>query len=158
MWISIILLMRVNILYCQGNLEYMYCLFYNWIESMRVVCFRLLMQDYFWSSASLARIGYGDSCSACAPTRTWFYHIMIVVWIFEEVSVLCMEYYKGYGFLNDSIQSGDAFIFVFEADEPVINNWENFHRKKIKQASFLYFNPFIGTVIHKSNFRVILKF
>ena len=125
---------------------------------MYVVYVSPLKQDYFWSSASLDQIQYSDYCSVCAPTCTYLYHIMIVVWIFEEVSVLCMEYYKGYGFLNDSIQGGDAFIFVFEADEPVINNWENFHRKKIKQASFLYFNPFIGTVIHKRNFRVLLKF
>ena len=39
-------------------------------------------------------------------------------------------------FLNYLIHDSDAFIVVFEADRPVMNNWEDFHRNEIKQSVF----------------------
>ena len=35
-------------------------------------------------------------------------------------------------FLNDVMHDSDAFIILFKADVPVIDNWEDFYRKEIK--------------------------
>ena len=58
-----------------------------------------------------------------------------------------MKYYEEQGFLNDSIYECDAFIIVFKADVPVVDKWEGFHKKSIKQAEFVNFNHFKRTVI-----------
>ena len=57
------------------------------------MCVSPLKQAYFWLGVVSGRI-VRTLCSACAPTRTWLYRRMIVGRICEELSVLCMEYYK----------------------------------------------------------------
>ena len=82
-----------------------------------------LKRAYFWSIASLVRIRYGDSCSTCAPTRSWLYCRIIVAQTFEKVSVSCMGYYKGSNFSDFYfIYDGNAFIVVFKAVDTVIDN------------------------------------
>ena len=51
-----------------------------------------------------------------------------------------MVAYKGKDFLTfDSFYDRNVFIVVFEAVDPVIDNWEYFYRKSIKQYDFCYF-------------------
>ena len=69
-----------------------------------------------------------------------------------------MEDYEGQFSLNDSIHDNIVFIFVFEADGTVVDNWKDFHRKSIKKSAFFYFNHLRGKVIHERTFGKFLEF
>ena len=74
---------------------------------------------------------------------------MIVVWICGNSSDSCTHVCKEQNFRYFYlIGDGDMFIILFEADDPVVDNREDLHKKIIKQAAFCYLNPFCRTVIH----------
>ena len=49
---------------------------------------------------------------------------------------ILMDDYKVQSFLNVVIHDSHALIIIFEADGPLINNWEYFHGEEINQAFF----------------------
>ena len=102
---------------------YVLC-FSHLLESVQVVYVSPLKWDYFWSRLILYRICYGGFGNVCVPTCMRLYCRMIVGQSCEMVSVLCMEYYKGPVFLNDSRHDGDSFVILFKADGKVVDNGE----------------------------------
>ena len=114
------------------------------------LCVCLLKRAYFWSSMFLVRIRYGSSRNTYAPTCTWLFRRMIVVRSCDKFSGLCIcKFEKNRIFRTFYlVDDGYAFIIVFGAVDPVVNNIEDFPSNSIKQAAFHCLNPFRRMVIH----------
>ena len=65
------------------------------------MCVSPIMRAYSWSSAYLYIMWSGFLCSACAPTCTWLYRIMLLGKSHEKNPVKYMEAYVGQGFSEE---------------------------------------------------------